>query len=115
MKSRRTIRNRKIQSQKGGGIGSSKPKKKSPSPPRSPNTTKKVKSVSFSSKNEVREQSPKSEDEFYHRVPVNQQAKRIKTRKERFLQKRIRQTAKTDYKNRQREQYMLDLLRGNRI
>jgi hypothetical protein len=112
MKSRRTIRNRKIQSQKGGGIGSSKPKKKSPSPP---NTTKKVKSVSFSSKNEVREQSPKSEDEFYHRVPVNQQAKRIKTRKERFLQKRIRQTAKTDYQNRQREQDMLDLLRGNRI
>ena len=112
MKSRRTIRNRKIQSQKGGGIGSSKPKKKSPSPPKK---TKKVKSVSFSSKNEVREQSPKSEDEFYHRVPVNQQAKRIKTRKERFLQKRIRQTAKTDYQNRQREQDMLDLLRGNRI
>lgn len=106
--------NRKTRLKKGGGVMLSKPKKKSPSPPRSSITKKnKKKLVTFSEKNEIREQSPKSEDEFYYPVEVNHKAKRRRTLKEKASNKRIRKTAKIDYVNREREQYILDLLHGN--
>ena len=119
---------RKMRLKKGGGVMLSKPKQKSSSPissssrkkkmstspPRSRNTTKnKKKTVTFSEKNEIREQSPKSEDEFYYPAEVNHKAKRRRTLKEKASNKRIRKTAKIDYINREREQYILDLVRGN--
>lgn len=109
-KTRKIKKNTKTRSKKGGGIGTSKPKAPSPKTEK-----KKTKSVSFSNTNEVREQSPKSEDEFYYPSKINQNAKRIRTPKEKRMNKKIRQKAKVDYINRQREQYILDILSGKTI
>lgn len=106
-KTRKIKKNTKTRSKKGGGIGTSKPKAPSPKTEK-----KKTKSVSFSNTNEVREQSPKSEDEFYYPSKINQNAKRIRTPKEKRMNKTIRKRAKVDYNNRQREQYILDILSG---
>ena len=111
-KTRKIKKNTKTRSKKGGGIGTSKPKPLSHKPSSPKTEKKKTKSVSFSNTNEVREQSPKSEDEFYYPSKINQNAKRIRTPKEKRMNKKIRQKAKVDYINRQREQYMLDILSG---
>ena len=111
-KTRKIKKNTKTRSKKGGGIGISKPKSPSHKPSSPKTKKKKTKTVSFSNTNEVREQSPKSEDEFYYPSKINQNAKRIRTPKEKRTNKKIRQKAKVDYINRQREQYILDILSG---
>lgn len=88
---------------KGGGIGTSKPKK----------SVKKTKRrVSFSEKNEIREQSPRSDDAFYYPAPVNREAKKTITRKEKLKKQSTRRRAMTSYQNRRAQEDLIDMMLG---
>lgn len=95
---------------KGGGIGTSKPKKSSPKSEKSVKKTKRR--VSFSEKNEIREQSPRSEDAFYYSAPVNREAKKTITRKEKLKKQSTRRRAMTGYQNRRTQEDLIDMMLG---
>ena len=92
---------------KGGGIGTSKPKRASP---KSEKKTKK--SVSFSKKDEIRHQSPRSDDAFYYPAKVNHEAKKTSTRKEKLKKQSTRRRAITAYQNRRAGEDLLDMALG---
>jgi hypothetical protein len=101
-------RNKKTR--KGGGIGTSKPKR---SPPKSEKSVKKTKKrVSFAEKNEIREQSPRSDDAFYYPAKVNHEAKNTSTRKEKLKKQSTRRRAITSYQNRRAQEDLLDMMLG---
>lgn len=92
---------------KGGGIGTSKPKRASP---KSEKKTKKR--VSFSKKDEIRHQSPRSDDAFYYPAKVNHEAKKTSTRKEKLKKQSTRRRAITAYQNRRANEDLLDMALG---
>lgn len=100
---------------KGGGIGTSKPKKESPKK-ESPKTEKKRKNVSFPEDpvTKIHNLSPQEKLEFHKKNrEIN---KNPKTRKEKLAAKRARQKILVDLENRkieeERRQYLIDLTTG---
>ena len=105
---------------KGGGLGTSKPKKGSPkteSPKtESPKTKKKRKSVSFPEDpvEKIHNLSPQEQLEFYKKNSKNNS--NPKTKKEKLAAKRARQKILVDLENRkyeeERRQYLIDFAKG---
>ena len=100
---------------KGGGIGTSKPKKNSPKT-ESPKTKKKRKNVSFPEDpvSQIHNLSPQEKLEFHKKnTAIN---KNPKTRKEKLAAKRARQKVLVDLENRKmeedRRQYLIDFSKG---
>jgi hypothetical protein len=95
---------------KGGGIGTSKVKQKTP-----PKTnTLKIKKVKFN-ENPVSikwSQSPRSEEDFYYSSSKNNEGRKLKTRKEINQNKRTRQSVRVNYENRRREEDLMDMFLG---
>jgi len=92
---------------KGGGTHVSKPKHNSP---KSEKKTKKR--VSFSEKNEIRDQSPRSDDAFYYSAKVDHSAKKKLTKKELSKKSFTRRRAMTAYQNRRAEEDLIDMALG---
>ena len=107
---RLTKYNKNKKTRKGGGIGTSKPKKSSPKSEKSVKKTKRR--VSFSEKNEIREQSPRSDDAFYYSAKVNREAKKTITRKEKLKKQSTRRRAMTSYQNRRAQEDLIDMMLG---
>ena len=104
-----------INMKKGGGIGTSKPKKESPKT-ESPKTKKKRKNVSFPEDpvTKIHNLSPQEKLEFHKKN--NTINKNPKTRKEKLAAKRARQKILVDLENRkmeeERRQYLIDFSKG---
>lgn len=100
---------------KGGGIGTSKPKKESPKI-ESPKTKKKRKNVSFPEDpvTKIHNLSPQEKLEFHKKNTVINE--NPKTRKEKLAAKRARQKILVDLENRkieeERRQYLIDFSKG---
>tara|TARA_B110000967_G_C18671713_1_gene453394 strand:- start:146 stop:505 length:360 start_codon:yes stop_codon:yes gene_type:complete len=100
---------------KGGGIGTSKPKKESPKT-ESPKTKKKRKNVSFPDDpvTQIHNLSPQEKLEFHKKNKTN--IHEPKTRKEKLAAKRVRQKILVDLENRkyeeERRQYLIDFANG---
>lgn len=100
---------------KGGGLGTSKPKRESPKT-ESPKTKKKRKNVSFPEDpvSQIHNLSPQEKQEFHEKnKTINHNPK---TRKDKLAAKRARQKILVDLENRKQEekrrQYLIDFSKG---
>jgi hypothetical protein len=95
---------------KGGGTRVSKPKHDSPKSEKKMKKTKKR--VSFSEKNEIRNQSPRSDDAFYYSAKVDHSAKKKLTKKELSKKSFTRRKSIVAYQNRRVDEDLLDMALG---